>query len=179
MKVKIVEELITVEPRPKFYCMVGTNKLRIKDIRADVVTMETGEQYPVDDIAKCILKYTGIIENPKSPKKFPLLYEDYGRVSDGQIVEGYLQRRPKTVREEDAIRITDINIIDELGLYDLPQREGEVIRIIYRKWDNKYEIQFKNVRGVKTLNREQFMLIEEGVPDSNLFFHPRCDECKN
>lgn len=175
MEAKIVENLITAKPKAGFFVMLGNEKKKIEEVAGNIVTMEDGLQYELEAVKDKIIRYVAKVND----KEFHLLYDDYGRVSDDQIHEGYTVDRPRNAHEGDMVRIVDINVIDEHGLHNLRDRKGEIIRPVPtgNKFRQLYEIQLETNRKVFKLSREQFTLLEEG--NTRKFFHPRCTTCGN
>lgn len=178
MELKIVEKLITTDPKVNFYVMLGTDKLRVKKIDRDEVTLSDDSVITANEIRDKIVKYTAISTNPKLKKEFNVLFSDYERVSDGLVLEGYPVEAVRTAREGDLVRVTDIEVIDMYGLYDVKLRQGEIISVLQHSRHNvEYEIQFEEERRLLKLKRNQFSLSK--TLNSKQYFHPRCPECGN
>lgn len=172
MEAKIVQKLTTTKPKVGFYCMIQNDKLKVIDIEGGIATMDNGNQYNVDDLRGFVLRYVAVTDKNE---QLHLDYTDYGKVSDGQVMEGYKVTKPRNAHQQDLIRVTDINIIDRDGLHDIKLRTGEIIRILPNTgYNTKYEILMENGRLYK-LYREQFILLE-GF-NAKKYFHVRCPEC--
>jgi len=173
MEAKIVESLISAKPKAGFFVITNGEKKKIEEINGDVVVLEDGNEISYAAASNAIVRYTAKINE----KEFQVLYDDYHRISDEQICEGFVVDRFRNAHEGDIIRITDINVIDEHGLHDIKDRKGEIIRqIAGNKFKQEYEITLATNRKLFKLQREQFTLLDDR--NTKKFFHPRCNFCK-
>lgn len=174
MEVKIVQKLVNSKPRKNFFCLLDDVKLKIIDIRGDIATMQNGNQYKTDDLRPYIMRYNAVTLDGK--KDYRVSYEDYEMVLADQVVDGYPVRKDRNVYEKDAVRISDIDVIDQFALHDILDREGEIVRIIPKRgYNTEYEVILKEKRNLLKLKREQFRLLDR--ENSRMYFHPRCPEC--
>ena len=172
MEATIVQKLITTKPKAGFYIMDGTDKKRIEEIEGGEAIMDDASRYAIDDIKDKIVRYTAQINQ----KEFHVAYSDYGRINDGQVLEGYTIEMLRNAHDDDNIRITDIEIIDSFGMHDVRARTGAIIRTIpNNRFNAEYEIQLKYDRKLIKLKRNQFMLLDK--VDKKHYFHPRCEAC--
>lgn len=170
----IVERLITTRPKAGFYAMMDTSKRRIQKVEGREVIFADGSTAPIEEVRNRIIRYVAKVQ---PDGEFHVLYSDYGKVNDSMVFDGYTVERKCNSYENDMIRITDIDIIDKHGMHDIRKRQGVVLRLMPgNRFNPTYEIQLQYERNVLMLKRDQFILTEK--TDKRLYFHPRCDECK-
>ncbi len=178
MKVRIVENLVSTKPKVGFYVLLGTDKLRVTNVEKNIVTLidprKNEIEKTVEEVKDNIIRYTAKIAD----KEFHVCYTDYGNVNGDLIVEGYPIPMKRNAREDDVIRVTDIDTIDANGLYSLQERKGVIVRIMPTKkaFKQLYEIQLEKSPKVLYLEREKFILLDR--IDTKMYFHVRCTYCE-
>lgn len=194
MKAIIKESVIkTNNLRKGFFVKIEDHKFLIKEVNRDtkeafvskIILSDNGIEFeepiamPIEDLLDKVLRYSAQVGDTR-PKVFDLSYRDYPRAIDGLTEEVYTIKEPRNAKEQDLVRITDIEIIDPYGLYEVETRKGVIVDMeVKRNREDIFHIRLETKDGSlgKTLKckRESFSLRDSNY---HILAHIKCSHCE-